>query len=506
MACSQDNNDDDDMGQKQFKHSKPPTDAAPLDPRLHTPLEDIERHHATLYKTFRAGTCRPLAYRRQQLYALARMCQENADALADAVYKDLGKPKLEFFAFEVGAVIQRALLCAERLEEWAQPEKCKNLPDWQQPWNPTVYRCPKGPVLIISPWNYPLILSLQAVYAAISAGCPAVLKPSEYVPNFAALLADLFPKYLDQNAYVVVNGAVPEATKLLELRWAQIFYTGNGKVGRVIAAAAAKHLTPVSLELGGKSPVYVDAETTDLKVAARRILYGKCANAGQTCIAPDYVLVLKSKQEELVSAMKEVIVERYPQGALASDSYGRVVNAAHFERLRELLARSKGRLAIQGEVDPERLKIAPTVLTDVPGDDSLMEEELFGPILPIVPVENLDEAINYINDHDHPLAFYAFTESQEVKDRLMAETLSGSLIFNDTFDQLAVDEMPFSGVGESGYGMQVVKYGFDGFTHFRSSEDVPLAMEMHLGNRYPPYTPEKLEFMSAAVRLLIPSS
>ena len=431
--------------------------------------------HRTLYKTFTSGKCRPLSYRREQLYALARMCQENADAFADSIFSDLGKPKQEAMAYEVGGIVQRAILSAQRLEEWAQPEKVVNIPDWQKPSNPTVYRAPKGPVLVIAPWNYPLVLSLQPLYAAIAAGCPAVVKPSEYAPAYAALLADLLPKYLDSSAYVVVNGAVPETSKLLELKWAHVFYTGNGRVGRIVAAAAAKHLTPVSLELGGKSPCFIDAASTDLGVAARRILYGKCANAGQTCIAPDYIIIAREAQDALVNAMKQVLSERYPEGPLKSDSYGRIVNSAHFNRLQNMLSRTKARVAIGGETDPGRLKMAPTVLVDVTPDDSVMEDEIFGPIFPIVPVADLDEAIELINSRDHPLAFYAFTENAEIKQRLIDETLSGSLVFNDTFDQLAVDEMPFCGVGESGYGPQVMRYGFDTFTHFRSSQDVPLA-------------------------------
>ncbi|KAL5525423.1 HFD1_2 [Sanghuangporus sanghuang] len=498
------------MGQN---HSESPnstvvsSSAAMIDPRLHTPLKDIDKIHETFYKTFKSGKCRPLSYRRQQLYALARMCQENVDTFTDAIFKDLGKPKQEALLYEVGPIIQRAVQSAERLEEWARPEKVTDVPDWQRPWAPTVYRAPKGPVLVIAPWNYPFILSLQPLYAAISAGCPAVVKPSEFAPTYAALLAELLPKYLDSSAYAIVNGAVPETSKLLDLKWAHILYTGNGRVGRIVAAAAAKHLTPVSLELGGKSPCFVDAASTDLRVAARRILYGKCANAGQTCVAPDYILIARDAQDALVDALKQVIAERYPQGILSSDSYGRVVNAAHFNRLQNMLSRTKARVVIGGETDPERLKMAPTVLVDVTADDSVMEDEIFGPILPIVPVADLDEVIEFINERDHPLALYAFTENAEVKQRLIDETLSGSLVFNDTFDQLAVDEVPFCGVGESGYGPQVLKHGFDTFTHYRSSEDVPLAIEPHLGARYAPYTPEKTEVLTAvSVRQPIPSA
>ncbi|KAI5118782.1 hypothetical protein M0805_005012 [Coniferiporia weirii] len=450
-----------------------------------------------------AGVCRPLAYRRTQLLQLARLCQDNADALSDAIYADLGKPRLEFLAFELGSIVERCLLCAENLEEWSAPECLPGLPERQSGWAPTVYKNPKGPVLAISPWNYPAILSFQPLYAAISAGCPAVIKPSELVPAFSNLVAQLLPRYLDPRAYAVVNGAVPETTKLLELRWAHVFYTGNGRVGRLVAAAAARHLTPVSLELGGKSPALVDPRS-DLRIAARRILHGKSANAGQTCVAPDYVLIPRSAQPALVAAFREAFAERYPDGALASDSYGRVVNAMHFKRVRSLLSQSKGEIVLGGDVDEARLKLVPTVVADVKADDALMQEEIFGPVLPIVPVEDLEEAIDFINEREHPLAFYAFTNDPVLKQRLVDETLSGSLIFNDTFDQLSSNELPFTGVGESGYGYQVMKYGFDEFTHHRASLDVPAEIEPHLSVRYPPYTSDKLAIMSGNVYLPIP--
>lgn len=334
--------------------------------------------------------------------------------------------------------------------------------------------------MVISPWNYPLILTLQSIIAAIAAGCPAVAKPSELVPTFSSLLATLFPKYLDPKAYVVINGAVSETTTLLSLKWAHIFYTGNGRVGRIVATAAAKHLTPVSLELGGKSPVYVDAESlspAELRVVASRILYGKCANSGQTCVAPDYVLIPRTAQLALVDAFASIIEERYPDsegGPLQSTSYGRIINPSHFSRLKSLLTNTKGNIVIGGQNEESRLKIAPTIVTDVSLSDPLMADEIFGPILPIVPVSDLSDAIIHINSGDNPLSMYVFTLDPEVKKRLLEETLSGSIIFNDTFDQLAVSDLPFSGVGESGYGTQILRYGYEGFTHLRSSEDVPL--------------------------------
>lgn len=468
---------------------------------LHTPVDEIPQIRETLKKTFRSGKARPLEWRRQQLYQVARMARENEEAFMTAMGKDLGKPRMETWLGEIAGLIERTLKTAEALEEWAKPEH-PEVADWQKPWRPTLYKTPKGVVLIIAPWNYPMILSLQPLIGAISAGCPAVVKPSEIAPAYAQLLAELMPKYLDPEAYRVVNGGVMETTKLLELQWDHIFYTGNGRVGRIIAAAAAKHLTPVTLELGGKSPVIIDGEC-DIKIAAKRLLYGKCTNAGQICVCPDYVLIPEQKQDELVAALKEHCASFFPEGSLNSESFGRIVNGQHYARLMDMLRRTKGTIVLGGKSDG-KLAVEPTVIKDVREGDSLLEEEIFGPLLPIVPVKDLNEAINYVNSKDHPLVIYAFTEKQEVKDRLIAETMSGNLVFNDTFQQLAVNEIPFGGIGESGYGYQIMKYSYDGFTHLRSSIDVPYDYEPHFALRYPPYSEEKRKTIEAGMKLDIP--
>ncbi|KAG5636061.1 hypothetical protein H0H81_009232 [Sphagnurus paluster] len=307
---------------------------------------------------------------------------------------DLGKPRMESIFAEIAAIYDRAIICAQKLEEWTKPEAV-DVPDWQKSWSPTIHRAAKGTVLIISPWNYPLILTLQPLYGAISAGCCAVIKPSEIAANYAALLARLLPQYLDQSAYQVVLGGVPEITKLLELKWDHIFYTGNGRVARIIAAAAAKHLTPLTLELGGKSPVIIDG-TFDIGLAAKRLLWGKINNAGQICIAPDFVLVLRDRQEELVNALKAAYDTFYPEGALNSISFGRIISDLHFNRLKGLLERTKGDVAFGGKTNEKR-GFEPTVVSNVTEGDSLLEEEIFGPILPLVPVDSIEDAIEFVN-------------------------------------------------------------------------------------------------------------
>ncbi|KIM65523.1 hypothetical protein SCLCIDRAFT_1212257 [Scleroderma citrinum Foug A] len=403
-------------------------------------------------------------------------------------------------------VVERALSSAEQLEEWAKPEQ-PDVPESQRSWKPTIYKAPKGTVLIISPCNYPMILTFQPLIGAIAAGCCAVLKPSEIVPHFSNLIADLVPKYLDSSAYRVVNGAIPEASKLLELQWDHIFYTGNGRVGRIVASAAAKHLTPCSLELGGKCPVYVDS-TYDMDLAAKRILFGKCSNAGQICVAPDYVLVLRQKQDELIQGFEKAYKAFFPNGALDDVQYGSIVNDMHFQRLTNLLDCSEGEKVggvMAGRRNPKKRRFEPILVKGVRANDSLLEEEIFGPILPIIVVNSLDEAIDFVNERPHPLLLYAFTEDLNTKERLINETQSGGISFNNTVQQLSVGQLPFSGIGESGHGYQFLRYTFEAFTHLRSSVDIPKEAEPALSSRYLPRGDEALKTLEKVVNVPIPS-
>ncbi|KAI0060490.1 aldehyde dehydrogenase [Artomyces pyxidatus] len=451
----------------------------------YTSLDEIQSTYDDLQKTFRAGKARPLAWRQHQLRQLLLMLNENQQAIVGALQADLNKPAAESLLGEVGAGIRTAERTLARVEEWVKPELVA-VDEWQQSWSPTINKTPKGVVLIISPWNYPFILNIQPLIGAISAGCPAVLKPSEISAHTSALLADLIHKYLDNSTYRVVNGAVKETTYLLELKWDHIFYTGNSKVARIIATAAAKHLTPCTLELGGKSPVVVDAAHTDLKLAAKRILWGKTTNAGQICVAPDYILIPRDAQDAFIEALKEAYSTFHPGGALGSDSYGSIVSKGHYDRLQDLIKRTTAKPVIGGGSDGQRT-IEPTVYRDVTQGDALLEGEIFGPLLPLVPVDNIQEAIEFINERSHPLALYVFTDDPEVKQAFVEQTLSGSLVFNDVFQHLSVGELPFQGIGESGYGAQHLKYTFDGFTHHRATVDIPFSAEPILARRYPPY-------------------
>ncbi|KAJ6542372.1 aldehyde dehydrogenase [Mycena vulgaris] len=466
-----------------------------------TPISEIPLIRDTLRTNFRNGVSRPLEWRKHQLLQVARMLQENKELFAESLAQDLGKPKMDVYS-EIGMMIERAIISARALDDWAKPVVVE-VPDWQKPWKPTVYTAAKGTVLIIAPWNYPLGLCVQPLLGAIAAGCCAVLKPSELSPHCAERLAELLPKYLDPAAYRVVLGGVPESTKILELQWDHIFYTGNGRIARIIAAAAAKHLTPLTFELGGKSPVIVDP-SFDVKLAAKRTLWAKSQNCGQLCVAPDYVLIPRTHQDEFIAALKDSYAELFPEGSLNSDSICRIVSPAHHARLVDLLTRTRGEVVLGGQMEGNS-KIEITVIKNVPADDSFMEGEIFGPFLPILPVDTLEDALEFVRDRDHPLVLYAFTENAELKKKILDETMSGGVAFGDLVQQLAVKELPFGGVGESGYGSQVLKHTYEAFSYNRSTVDIPQEVEPFNAVRYPPYDDEKFKVMTAAAFLDVPA-
>jgi aldehyde dehydrogenase (NAD+) len=354
-----------------------------------------------------------------------------------------------------------------------------------QPGKATIVPEPLGVALVIAPWNYPVQLLLLPMAAAVAAGNAVVGKPSELTPATSAALARLVPRYLDERAVAVVEGGVPETTGLLEQRWDHIFYTGNGRVGRVVMAAAAKHLTPVTLELGGKSPVIVDRDA-NLRVAARRIAWGKFLNAGQTCVAPDYALVHEAVAEPLLDEVRGALRRFYGSDPRQSPDYGRIVNASHFRRLTGLIdAGGFDRLVVGGERDEAARYIAPTVLSGVAPDAAVMGEEIFGPILAVRTVPDVDAAMDEINAGDKPLALYAFTGSKRTAERIVAGTSSGGVCVNGTVLHLGVPGLPFGGVGESGMGAYHGRTGFDTFSHRKAvltrsvHPDLPVA--------YPPY-------------------
>jgi aldehyde dehydrogenase (NAD+) len=431
-------------------------------PRPATDLAAIPETVARLRKTFESGRTRPLAWRREQLVRLRALLREHGEELLAALRADLGKPAFEAWATDVASVRIEASLALRNLRRWTRPERVGWIPF---PGRARVVREPLGVVLVIAPWNYPVQLLLSPLVGALAAGNCAVLKPSEVTAHTSALLARLLPSCLDPDAVAVVEGAVPETTALLAERFDHVFYTGNGRVGRVVMEAAAKHLTPVTLELGGKSPCIVHADA-DLRVAARRIAWGKFLNAGQTCIAPDYVLVDREREAELVAELGAAIRDFYGEDPRSSPDYARIASERHHRRLVGLLA--SGEVAIGGSFDAGERYLAPTVLRRVALDSPAMQEEIFGPILPVLAVASLDEAIAIVRRGEKPLALYLFTRDRAVEERVLAETSSGGACVNGTILHVANPALPFGGVGESGMGAYHGRHSFETMSHRRA--------------------------------------
>lgn len=439
---------------------------------------------------FASGKTRDINFRIKQLESLLRLYEENEAELLDAVYKDLRKPKYEAKLVEVEVLKTDVQTMIKHCREWAKPQRVqKTLVTMMD--TPIILQDPYGVVLVIGSWNYPIQLSLIPVSGAIAAGNCVVIKPSEVAPASSKMLMDLVPKYLDTDCFHIVSGGPAETQDLLKQRFDYIFFTGSTHIGKIVREAANKYLTPVTLELGGKSPTYVD-ETADLTIAARRIIWGKMVNCGQTCIAPDYILCTRATREKLVEKFREIILDWYGSDPQKSPDIGRIINVRHFQRLTALL--NSGRVAIGGKTDPDDLWIEPTVLVDVKPTDPVMQEEIFGPILPMIDVENAYEAIQFINARDKPLSMYIFTKNTKIRNLITSNTSCGSICVNDTLAQFSVEELPFGGVGASGIGGYHGKYSFDTFTHKKSCliRSFDRLGESLGKGRYPPYTEEKI--------------
>ncbi|MEU4361109.1 aldehyde dehydrogenase family protein [Promicromonospora sp. NPDC023987] len=443
---------------------------------------------------FTSGRTAETRWRRDQLAALDLLLADNGSAIEAALQSDLGKHPLETHTIEIGSVRSEIAVTLKSLAEWTKPREVV-APDYLLPATASTVLQPLGTVLIISPWNYPVHLLLMPLVGAIAAGNAVVVKPSELAPQTSHLMAKLFPAYLDSDAVRLVEGAVDETTELLEFPWDHIFYTGNGTVAKIIMAAAAKHLTPVTLELGGKSPVWID-ESADVDAAAGWLAWGKLLNAGQTCIAPDYVLATPAVVDPLVEALVRHTAEMYGDDPHASADFGRIVNARHVDRLAGLLG--SGVTVIGGQSDHEDRFVAPTVLRDVTFDDPVMSDEIFGPILPIVTVADADEAIAFINSRDKPLALYCFTERTDVRTAFLERTASGGIAINATMAQAGIDGLPFGGVGASGTGAYHGERSVRVFSHERAVLH-KLDGPHHAQASWAPYTDEKQRMLRGPV-------
>lgn len=440
--------------------------------------EITEKHHA-LVQGFQDRINQSYEARKENLLKLRKLIIENEEAILDALNKDLGKSHFEGVISETLFLIKEIDLTLKKLKKWMKKKRVSS-PLLQFPAKSYIIPEPLGVVLIISPWNYPFQLLISPLVGALAAGNTALLKPSEVAPEVSKLVGDLVPRYFKSDVIAVVEGGIPETQAILDLPFQHIFYTGNGFVGRIVMEKAAKFLCPVTLELGGKSPCYVD-EDNDLDVVARRIVWGKFFNAGQTCVAPDYILSTEKVRDQLIQKMKSSINEFFPQGPKESPDYGKVVNERHFKRLEGYLIDTE--IAYGGDRDIEKLYFGPTLLK-ASNDSPSMKEEIFGPVLPMIAVSSYKDALEFIKSRPHPLAAYAFSKNDQVLDSYESQITSGGMCLNDSLVHLSSETLPFGGVGESGMGSYHGKRSFEIFSHYKS---VMRRGFLDLPVRYPPY-------------------
>ncbi len=455
---------------------------------------EIKSAVAHLRETFESGRTRPLDWRRRQLGALLGILNDSGDELVEALGKDMAKPAVEAQFTDISFTAAEIQHLRNNLTRWARPRRAKlRLQD--RPGRGSVVPEPLGVSLVISPWNYPVQLAVAPMAAALAAGNAVVLKPSELVPNTSEVLSRLLREKLDPDAVAVFEGGPEVSTALLEENFDHIFFTGSTAVGRIVAEAAARQLTPTILELGGKSPVLV-ADDADIEIAAARIAWGKCVNAGQTCIAPDYVLVSPNRRDELVDALVAAMGRYYGDDPLASPDLAAIVNDRHLERINGLLADHGGTLACGGTSDPDTRKLAPTVVVDPDPSSALMQEEIFGPVLPVLTVGDLDEGIRYVNDRPKPLALYVFSGDDATVDRVSDRTSSGGVCANHVMFHIGPPELPFGGVGNSGWGRYHGRSGFEALSNMKPVYKRPVKPDISF--IYPPYTKLKTKILSRA--------
>ena len=442
---------------------------------------DIPATVRRLRQTFATGRTRSVEWRKGQLRALERLMTENETAIADALDKDLGRSPFEAWLADVASTAGEAKTAAKNVGKWMK-RRHRLLEMSQLPGRGWVEHEPYGTVLIIGAWNFPFALTLGPAVGAIAAGNTVVLKPSEVAPASAALMAELVPRYLDKDAIAVIEGDGAVSQELIAQGFDHLLFTGGTEIGRKVYEGAAAHLTPVTLELGGKSPVIVSADA-DVEVAAKRIAWTKLINSGQICIAPDYVIAEAPIRDQLVDRIRAA-VEEFEAGNAAGK---KIVNERHFNRLTTALAATKGQIAVGGGSDPAGLKIQPTVVVDPDPAEPLMTDEIFGPILPIVTVQSLTEAIDFVNARPKPLAAYLFTKTKAVRERVIREVPAGGMVINHLLFHFATHKLPFGGVGPSGLGAYHGKFGFEEFSHRKSVMTKPTRPDI-AAFIYPPYT------------------
>ncbi|MGW1675380.1 aldehyde dehydrogenase family protein [Streptomyces sp. NPDC002324] len=460
--------------------STPDTEVAIRDSSPLGATESIPGTVARLRATFRSGRTKPKQWRIQQLRALERLLAEREQDLAGALAQDLGRNATDAWMADLAPVAAESRFARKHLRSWMRNRRV-GLPLSAQPGRAWYQYEPLGTVLVIGPWNYPVFLTLAPVVAALTAGNCVVIKPSEHTPAVSALLARLVPQYLDRDAVAVVEGAADETQELLDQGLDHAFFTGGPEIGKAVLAGAARHLTPVTLELGGKSPVIVTRDA-DLEVAGRRIAWAKLMNSGQTCVAPDYVLVEKPVRDELIRHLLHALA-----AFRTDDGQGLpLVHQRQAERLARLAAEAGGNTVTGGDVDLQSLRAQPTVIIDPDLDSGVMCEEIFGPILPVVTVESLDSAIEFVRERPKPLAVYLFTNSRSARRRVLAEISNGATVINHLMFQVLVNRLPFGGVGASGMGAYHGEWGFQTFSHRKAVLRKPARPDPSVV--YPPYS------------------
>ncbi|HDP25620.1 MAG TPA: aldehyde dehydrogenase [Deltaproteobacteria bacterium] len=430
---------------------------------------------------FASGVTKDLDFRLQQLRKLHQVISDNERRILDALHTDLRKPTLEAYASEISLVFSEITYCVKKLRSWARPRMTLTaLP--LLPSRSFITYEPFGVALILSPWNYPFQLAIAPLIGAMAAGNCAIIKPSEISPATSSVMAEIFEENFDPRYISVITGGPEVAQALLEEQFDTIFFTGSTRIGRVVMEAASRHLTPVTLELGGKSPCIVDSDV-NMVYAARRIAWAKFFNAGQTCVAPDYLLVDEKIMEEFLDILKRQVLKFFGTDPTKSPDYARIISEGHFSRLSAYL--DQGDLVVGGQTDRAQRYIAPTIMRNAPQDAPVMHEEIFGPILPVLSYSGFSEAIRFVNSRPKPLSLYLFSRDLERQQQVIRETSSGGICFNDAMVHVASHFLPFGGVGESGMGSYHGRASFDAFSHTKSVVKNTLAFDIPL--RYVPY-------------------
>ncbi|CAO1602891.1 Hexadecenal dehydrogenase [Xanthoria calcicola] len=459
----------------------------------YTPVDSIPAIASGVRNAFNSHKTKPIGFRLTQLRKLYWGIKDNEAAIVQACKEDLGKPVFETYLSEIDWCTNDIIFVTQNLQKWMKDEKAPDIPLANKLLSPKIRKDPLGAILIIGTYNFPLNLCLTPLVGAIAAGCTAVLKPSESAPSVAKILQHIVETSIDASCYTVVQGAVPETTALLEEKWDKIFYTGSAHVAKIIAKKAAETLTPMTLELGGRNPAIV-TKNANVRLAAKRLLWGKTLHSRQVCISQNYIMVDKEVLDPFIAEMKLALKQFYPDGAKESDDFGRIVHGKQWSRLKQMLESTRGRIVMGGDMDESQRYMGPTVIIVDSPSDPLVAEESFGPLIPILPVEDLDTAIRIAGEvHRTPLGLYPFGNKQET-DRMMTETQSGGVSVNDALFHGSLSTLPFGGVGDSGHGAYRGKSSFDCFSHRRSVTSTPGWMEGLLDVRYPPYEGKLAKF------------